>query len=81
MQSRFHIGQKVICVNGVRTQIGDEIFPETGAVYTVREIKGFSDGDISILVEEIRNKYQQYRQGFGELYFREARFAPIENIK
>ncbi len=80
MQSKFHIGQKVICVNDVFS-VRPEIKPVKGSVYTVRGID-LDSGIVGILLEEIRNKYYMYTNGvFGEMAFCENRFAPIENIK
>ncbi len=81
MQSKFHIGQKVICNrSNVRPSPYIEIIPIKGNVYTVRG-HAVSGGLIGIYLEEIINAPAKYEDSFGEMAFAEDKFSPIENIK
>lgn len=74
----FHRGQKVSCIDAGNWKIsgyGDEIFPEQGGVYTVREIVSVR-GESALLLDEIRNERLPYKDGpFMEPYTWEQAFA------
>ncbi len=82
MQSKFHVGQKVICIGifSTRGRVHAEILPQKGLVYTVRGHR-FDDGVIGLYLEEIINRPAKYKEGFNVTAFGENWFAPLENIK
>ncbi len=89
----FQKGQKVVCINDEFPPLAYELFdqlPKKDSVYTVRAIyigrgnltraeSGQKDGEIGVLLEEIRNPSDPaLRTGLnGELGFNSERFAPL----
>lgn len=75
----FHIGQKVVCVDG-KTHFGHgtEITPTKGTVYTVRSVFlcGFH-GTTKIRLNEIHNEPMRYMTGVEECGFGAYRFRPV----
>jgi len=70
----FHVGQKVVCVDGHFKWLGDfETAPAKGAVYTIREI--VSEGSGYLVLEEIRNPPIY---GGEDAAFNAAKFRPVE---
>ncbi len=81
MQSKFHIGQKVICIKEFKSpKIDFEIYPTKGEPYTVRGIE-CTKGIIYITLNEIRNLFYDYDGDFGECTFIESHFAPVADTK
>ena len=89
----FQKGQKVVCIDDEFPPHAHELFdrvPKKDSVYTVRAIyigrgnytkdeSGKKDGEIGVLLEEIRNPADpSLRAGLnGELGFNSERFAPL----
>ena len=89
----FQKGQKVVCINGEFPPLAHEMYdrlPKQDSVYTIRAIyigrgnftkaeSGQKDGEIGVLLEEIRNPSDPaLRSGLnGELGFNSERFAPL----
>lgn len=89
----FQKGQKVICINGEFSPLAFEMYdrlPKKDSVYTIRAIyigrgnftraeSGKKDGEIGVLLEEIRNPVDPaLKSGLnGELGFNSERFAPL----
>ena len=83
MQSKFHVGQKIICksnFNPFDAKGRPLLKPEKGIIYTVRG-HTFKGGLIGLYLEEIINKPALFDEGFSEPSFWEEDFAPISNIK
>jgi hypothetical protein len=84
----FHVGQKVVCVNGsAHANYSDIAAPVRGAVYTIREIVLSEAGNAHFLLVEIRNPArdgflgQGLGYGRGEPRFHHNRFRPIVTRK
>ena len=80
----FHVGQKVVCVDGQRRQRGkgDEVLPVYGRVYTIRDMVSFSPYDTpGIQLCEIRNTIRHYLQGMHECTFNPNRFRAAVDKK
>ena len=87
---RFHVGQKVICINdrpakGENSGKGGEIIVKAGRFYTVREdVTGKTLGyaEDGLRLTEIVNIPRAYRGPLGpvtcELFFRAGRFFPVQ---
>ena len=89
----FQKGQKVVCINDEFPALAYEMYdrlPKRDSVYTIRAIyigrgnltraeSGKRDGEIGVLLEEIRNPADPaLKQGLnGELGFNSERFAPL----
>lgn len=76
----FHVGQKVVCINGTpahRFYLPSDNLPATGAVYTVRAVVD-SEGTACLLLDEIVNEPRQFRDGFCEGAFNASRFRPVK---
>jgi hypothetical protein len=53
----FHIGMKVICIDGnFKTRVHKENYPTEGFIYTIRDIVEAQNNGIAFLLEEIINK-------------------------
>lgn len=79
----FHVGQRVVCIDGsgLRRSYG-EIGPETGAVYTVREVGDPPEWPRTcLLLVEIVNEPHNYTHGFCEGGFDARRFRPLVERK
>jgi hypothetical protein len=83
MECKFHVGQKVVCVNdnfelGFANQIN---IPEKGVVYTVRDIELATGvaGQKAIIVrlEEVVNPVLDWDNGRMEVGFFPSRFRPL----
>jgi hypothetical protein len=90
----FMKGQKVVCVNGKFPDLARQMYaqlPQQDSVYTIRAIfigrgnlsaagSGKSDGEIGVLLEELRNpRDPALKNGLdGELGFNSERFAPLQ---
>lgn len=90
----FAKGQKVVCINDDFPPLARELFvqlPSKGKVYTVRAVyigrgnlvrseSGQKDGEIGVLLEEVRNpRDPALRTGLdGEMGFNSERFAPLQ---
>jgi hypothetical protein len=90
----FTKGQKVVCIDGDFPPEARKLFvalPEKDKVYTVRAVyigrgsyfahdSGSRDGEIGVLLEEIRNPADPaLKKGLqGELGFNSERFAPLQ---
>jgi hypothetical protein len=84
MSCKFHVGQKVVCVDGWAhdgSGYGYEIGPVKGQVYTIRNIGFLNATTPDVLVvrlSEIRNPEMYYRgTGLYEPSFRASRFRPV----
>jgi hypothetical protein len=86
---RFHIGQKVVCINdrpaGGNSGKGPEILVKSGTVYTVREVisgEAYGYEEDGLLLREIVNTPKNYNAPVGpvrrELFFRTSRFFPVQ---
>jgi hypothetical protein len=87
----FHVGQRVVCVNGrnwpAPRQFGDytPTHPKQGEVYTVRAIvlktlEGYDEDGLHLV--EIVNPTRTKRDGSTfELAFRMSRFRPVRTTK
>lgn len=76
----FRVHQKVECVSlGIDGGYGDEIQPEVGGIYTVRDIRPsrYSPGEFAVHLCEIHNSLREYDVGLAEIWFRASRFRPI----
>ena len=80
----FHRGQTVACVDMSEPGLlgyGDELYPEQGKTYTVRDIVTDHFGTVALLLEEIRNDVLPYRVGDKiidfEKPFAARRFKPV----
>jgi hypothetical protein len=58
----------------------NEILPEVGCIYTIREIVDRGNG-LAFLLDEIRNDPREYTDGFLELAFLASRFRPVVDRK
>ena len=77
--SNFHVGQKVVCIDDDGLHLRpDEDGPCKGQVYTIR---GFNEQVGGLLLIEVINFPQLYREGYGELSFRPSRFRPVVERK
>jgi hypothetical protein len=92
----FEKGQKVVCVDDDFTPAVLALYekvPVKDTVYTIRTVyvgrgnvlkkdSGKMDGEIGVLLEEIRNPVDpSLRTGLsGELGFRSERFAPLQTV-
>lgn len=79
-------GDKVICTNGTFHSRSTDPFtkeqlnlPETGQVYTIREIVKTEEGPGIRLKEIVNNKFQHERGGLQEPAFDMKRFKPCES--
>lgn len=71
------VGQKVVCRDGgTFAQMGDEIVPQAGSIYTIRTVEVF-DGRAFLRFMEIVNNPHDYKDGFGEVDFSADGFAPL----
>lgn len=78
----FYVGQKVVCIDNNRDGgYGDEIVPDVGPVYTVREL--FScNGHDWLRLREIKNSPRYYTPGgVTEAFFHISRFRPVVERK
>lgn len=75
----FRVGPKVVCI-GDRWASVAEILPVIGRIYTVRAIIDHRDG-CGIRLREIKNKREQYVDGFVECCFDTSGFRPIIDKK
>lgn len=74
----WYAGMKLVCIaapwEGHRPY-GDEITPEVGRVYTLREIiPDDFDGKMVVLLDEVRNKTRRYQAKNGLVYRTEPAF-------
>ena len=90
----FTKGQRVVCINDDFPELAYELFerlPKKDSVYTVRATyigrgnltraeSGQKEGEIGVLLEEIRNpRDPALKSGLdGELGFNSERFAPLQ---
>jgi hypothetical protein len=81
----FHVGQKVVCVDGWDNNPFPDCpngVPKTGCVYTVR---GYSAAPTpkfdAIWLDEIINPQRKFPSGMWEPSFNEARFSPLDKRK
>ena len=90
----FTKGQKIVCINDEFPEAAVKMYvqlPKKDTVYTVRSVyigrgsffrhdSGTKDGEIGVLLEEIRNPVDPgLKAGLrGELGFNSERFAPLE---
>jgi hypothetical protein len=73
LENMFNIGQSIVCVS--LPGHGDGvILPEVGKTYTVR---GFFRTGNSIVLEEIYNEPQHFKEGFYEAHFLCWHFRPV----
>lgn len=80
----FRVGQKVVCISeGCEFGYNDEIVPQKGQIYTVREVLPaiHYPGELVIRLVEIVNRPRQYRDSFTECSFRAVRFRSIVEKK
>jgi hypothetical protein len=71
----FHVGQKVVCVNGDWPAPNGEATPEKAVVYTVRTVE-HQDGYSFLRFAEIVNERNRYAEGLYELSFWSGAFRP-----
>jgi hypothetical protein len=71
----FHVGQKVVCVNGADSPFG-ETTPVVGDVYTIRSVTQHSRGP-GYRLHEIVNVPRTYLPGHMECTFAHACFRPV----
>jgi len=92
----FSKGQRVVCINDDFPPLAYELFdqlPKKDSVYTVRACyigrgnlvkaeSGQKDGEIGVLLEEIRNpRDPALKAGLnGEMGFNSERFAPLQEL-
>lgn len=71
------VGQKVVCIDGGQfNRASDEIVPETGGIYTIRDVELF-DGFVFLRFVEVVNEPYQYAEAFGEVNFSSHGFRPL----
>lgn len=79
MQCNFQVGQKVVCVEhpcDLECHSEDISVPQYGAIYTVRQVL-MEEGDVWLLLNEIRNKPDVFIDGSGEPCFHHEVFRPV----
>lgn len=89
----WHVGMKVVCIQGVRPQaygsissrgkpegvVSNPHYPEQGVVYTVRHINPIADDYVLILLEEVRNDHlDSFIRGGLEPGFHAKYFRPVQ---
>ena len=80
--ANFRVGQKVVCVyfDGIGGY-GDELNPQPGSIYTVRDVA--ASDEVYIRLQEIRNPLRYYRciitgeHKDTEAWMRANRFRPV----
>lgn len=72
-------GRKVVCIKVGTGGFGHEVRPALNGVYTIREIvtREGADCNFGLRFAEIRNKPDNYFEGFMEFVFRGDRFRPV----
>lgn len=82
--SRFHIGQKIICVYQYKwapIRFRRVTFPVKYGIYTVRAHCPFAEGP-AVLLAEIHNSPVHFATGgIGEPSFGENFFRPLQDLK
>lgn len=73
----WHVGQKVVCVTNDYRRIYNEVLPQKGRTYTIREI---STRHPSFRLVEIVNSPQAYWEGRSECYFDSIGFRPLDEL-
>ena len=79
----FYVGQKVTLIHNwspKRAAYADEVFPEYGAIYTIRSID-FDDNREWLRFIEIKNTPRLYIDIDGELRFSSKHFRPLVDTK
>lgn len=71
------VGDKVVCVEVGWSDAVDEIVPEFGRVYTIRDIEVDWDG-VFFKLSEIKNEPTWYSDGFFECVFEAENFRPVQ---
>ena len=88
MTCNFHVGQKVVCING---EMKDReaadfysskgiVFPSKGTIYTIRQILWLEDF-YALRLEEIVNPIVRYKEHTLEHAFHVDRFRPLVERK
>lgn len=90
----FQVGQEVVCIDDEFPELIHKIYeslPEEGKTYTVRAVyvargkvasknPGSSDGEIGVLLNELKNPQDPMHMGQGELGFNAMRFASMQEL-
>lgn len=78
----FQVGQKVVCIKRGAWQggFGDEINPEYGKVYTVRDVVHWPR-HTAVRLFEIKNDPRDYSEAFNECDFHVRHFRPVVSRK
>jgi hypothetical protein len=75
----FHVGQEVVCVNKCVPSRFNEVMPDVGSHYHVREIEAFPlQNGVGIRLVGIRNPVHLYRYGREECAFSINDFRPVK---
>lgn len=65
----FKVGEKVVCISTILPQAySRSVLPEKGEMYTIRGILE-KEGNVGLVLEEIVNPVQKFKNGYGEEHF------------
>ncbi|MBL6763419.1 MAG: hypothetical protein ISQ14_00575 [Verrucomicrobiae bacterium] len=90
----FQVGQQVVCIDDAFSKLVRAVYvqlPEEGKIYTVRAVyvgrgkiinrkPGSSDGEIGILLQELKNPPDPKHLGGNELGFNSERFRSLSEL-
>ena len=82
----FHIGQKVVCVDGNpipeynRLPYSQIIYPKVKQIYTIRDKILCVEG-MAYWLEEVVNPNMTFVEGYREPGFLHFRFRPLNNVE
>lgn len=90
----FQVGQQVVCIDDAFSEIVKLVYeqlPKEGDIYTVRAVyvgrgkivnktAGSSDGEIGILLQELKNPPDPNHLGGNELGFNSERFRSLTEL-
>jgi len=76
------VGSKVICIGLFKKERKDEIVPEKGKIYTIRDCNIQArpgSSEVGCRLEEIVNEKRNYPEGYLECIFNQDKFREIED--
>jgi hypothetical protein len=79
MTCNFQVGQKVVCVEhacDLDSPSDGLSVPQYGVIYTVRQVL-MEEGEVWLLLDEIRNEPDVFIDGSGEPCFHHEGFRPV----
>lgn len=90
----FQVGQQVVCIDDAFSDVVQLVYeqlPKEGDIYTVRAVyvgrgkivnktAGSSDGEIGILLQELKNPPDPGHKGGNELGFNSERFRSLTEL-